>query len=66
MKDWDLPAAYEALARAHMVSGDEAETRRYAELGRAATAKIEEEDDRASSRPTSRRSARKQVRGRPR
>ena len=47
MKDWDLPAAYEALARAHMVSGDEAETRRYAELGRAATAKIEEEDDRA-------------------
>jgi DNA-binding transcriptional MerR regulator len=47
MKDWDLPAAYEALARAHMVSGDEAETRRYAELGRAATARIEEEDDRA-------------------
>jgi DNA-binding transcriptional MerR regulator len=47
MKDWDLPAAYEALARAHMVSGDEAATRRYAELGRAATAKIEEEDDRA-------------------
>ena len=22
MKDWDLPAAYEALARAHMVAGD--------------------------------------------
>jgi DNA-binding transcriptional MerR regulator len=47
MKDWDLPAAYEAMARAHMVAEDLAETRRYAELGRAATAKIEDEDDRA-------------------
>jgi DNA-binding transcriptional MerR regulator len=47
MKDWDLPAAYEAMARAHMVAGDVAETRRYAELGRAATAQIEDEDDRA-------------------
>jgi DNA-binding transcriptional MerR regulator len=46
MKDWDLPAAYEAMARAHLVAGDEAETRRYAELGRAATAKIEDPDDR--------------------
>lgn len=47
MKDWDLPAAYEAMARAHMVAGDSGETRRYAELGRAATAKIEDDDDRA-------------------
>ena len=47
MKDWDLPAAYEAMARAHMVAGDTEETRRYAELGRAATAKIADEDDRA-------------------
>jgi DNA-binding transcriptional MerR regulator len=46
MKDWDLPAAYEALARAHMVAGDVEETRRFAELGRAATARIEDEDDR--------------------
>jgi DNA-binding transcriptional MerR regulator len=46
MKDWDLPAAYEALARAHMVAGDVEESRRFAELGRAATARIEDEDDR--------------------
>jgi len=47
MADWDLPAAYEALARAYMVAGDVEETRRYAELGREAVAKIEDEDDRA-------------------
>jgi hypothetical protein len=47
MKDWDLPAAYEALARAHMVAGDVAETRKWAELGRAATAQIADDDDRA-------------------
>jgi hypothetical protein len=47
MKDWDLPGAYEAMARAHMVAGDAEEAKRYAELGRAATARIEDEDDRA-------------------
>jgi DNA-binding transcriptional MerR regulator len=47
MKDWDLPAAYEAMARAHMVAGDVAETRHFAELGRNATARIEDDDDRA-------------------
>lgn len=46
MKDWDLPAAYEAMARAHMVAGDREEARRYLELGNAATALIEDEDDR--------------------
>jgi DNA-binding transcriptional MerR regulator len=46
MADWDLPAAYEALARAHSVAGDSAAARRYVELGRSATAKIEDEDDR--------------------
>jgi DNA-binding transcriptional MerR regulator len=46
MKDWDLPAAYEAMARAQMVAGDGAEARRYFELGTAATALIEDEDDR--------------------
>ena len=46
MADWDLPAAYEALARTHMVAGDVEETRRYAALGREALAKIEDEDDR--------------------
>jgi DNA-binding transcriptional MerR regulator len=47
MKDWDLPAAYEALARAHTVAGDRGEARRYAELGRAATALIADDDERA-------------------
>jgi len=46
MADWDLPAAYEAMARAHMVAGDAAETQRYLELGRAALALIEDPDDR--------------------
>jgi DNA-binding transcriptional MerR regulator len=47
MKDWDLPAAYEALARAHLVAGDLDEARRWATLGREATARIEDDDDRA-------------------
>ena len=46
MKQFDLPAAYEALARAHLVAGDEAEAERYRDLGLEATAKIEDEDDR--------------------
>ena len=46
MKDWDLPSAYEAMARAHMVAGDRGEALRYYELGNAATASIEDEDDR--------------------
>jgi hypothetical protein len=47
MEEFDLPAAYEALARAQMVAGDVAETRKWAELGRAATATIADEHDRA-------------------
>jgi DNA-binding transcriptional MerR regulator len=46
MEEFDLPAAYEALARAHMVAGNLDEMRRYAELGRTETAKIADEDDR--------------------
>jgi DNA-binding transcriptional MerR regulator len=46
MEAWDLPAAYEALGRAHWVAGDIDESRRYVELGREATAKVEDEDDR--------------------
>jgi hypothetical protein len=46
MGEFDLPAAYEALARAHAVAGNLDELRRYVELGRDATAKIEDEDDR--------------------
>ena len=47
MEEFDLPAAYEALGRAHAVAGDTAEAQRYVELGRAATAKIADDDDRA-------------------
>ena len=46
MEEFDLPAAYEALARAHWAAGDLDESHRYAELGREATAKIADEDDR--------------------
>jgi len=46
MEEFDLPAAYEALARTHCLAGDLDESRRYAELGREATAKIADEDDR--------------------
>jgi DNA-binding transcriptional MerR regulator len=47
MKDWDRPAAYEALSRAHLAAGDVDEAARYAQLGREATAQIADEDDRA-------------------
>jgi hypothetical protein len=45
-EDFDLPAAYEALARAHATAGEEAEARRYVELGRAEAAKITDAEDR--------------------
>lgn len=47
MEEFDLPAAYEALARAHAVAGHSDEARRYVELGKTETAKIADEDDRA-------------------
>ncbi|HTZ04510.1 MAG TPA: helix-turn-helix domain-containing protein [Gaiellaceae bacterium] len=47
MKDWDLPAAYEAMARALWVAGETDEAARYAVLGRETTAAIEDDDDRA-------------------
>lgn len=46
MEEFDLPGAYEALARAHALAGDLAEARRYRDLGVAATAAIGDEDDR--------------------
>ena len=46
MEEFDLPAAYEALARAQLVAGDLTEARRYRELGVAETAKIAGEEDR--------------------
>jgi len=46
MKDFDLPGAYEALARAHAVAGRSEEARRFVELGRAEAAKIADAEDR--------------------
>ena len=46
MEDWDLAAAHEALARAHLAAGEVDEARRHFELGREEAAKIAEEDDR--------------------
>jgi DNA-binding transcriptional MerR regulator len=47
LEDWDLPFAYEALARANAVAGNAAETARYVEQARALAAGIADDDDRA-------------------
>ena len=44
--DFDLAFAYEALARASALGGDESEARRWAELARAACAQVAEDADR--------------------
>ena len=44
--DWDLAFAYEALARAHRVAGNETEFRRNLEHAREAGKAIAEDDDR--------------------
>lgn len=44
--DWDLAAAYEAVARAQKLMGNNAEFRRNLELGRDALAQIAEAEDR--------------------
>lgn len=46
MEEFDLPSAYEALARSHAAAGNSAEARRFVELGRAGTATIADADDR--------------------
>jgi hypothetical protein len=46
LDDWDLPFAYEALARAHALAGDVGEARRFVELARAGTAAISDAEDR--------------------
>lgn len=43
--DWDLAAAYEALARAHKVVGNDAEFRRNVDLGRDALAQVADKED---------------------
>jgi hypothetical protein len=44
--DWDLASAYEALARAHKVAGNEDGLRRNLELAREALAQIADDEDR--------------------
>ena len=46
LEDWDLPFAYEALARAHSVAGDTAEAARQLEQARALGAAIAEDEER--------------------
>jgi DNA-binding transcriptional MerR regulator len=46
LEDWDLPFAYEALARAHAAAGDAAESERCLARARELGAKIEDREDR--------------------
>ena len=46
MEEWDLPGAYEAMARAHLTAGDEAEAARYKSLGMEAVVRVADEEDR--------------------
>ena len=46
LEDWDLPFAYEALARAHGVAGNSTESERFAALARELGDRIEDEEDR--------------------
>lgn len=46
IEDWDLPAVYEALARAHAVAGDAVEAGVWRDRSRAALAKVADAEDR--------------------
>ena len=46
MEEFDLPAAYEALARAHAVAGRSEEARRFLAVGRAEISRIADAEDR--------------------
>jgi len=46
MEDWDLPFAYEALARAHGVSGAAEEARRYEQQARELAERVADPEDR--------------------
>ncbi len=46
IEDWDLPAAYEALARAHAVAGDAVESEAWRGRSRAALAGVADAEDR--------------------
>jgi hypothetical protein len=44
--DWDLPFAYEALARAHLTAGNVDEAKRYASRARELAGQVADEHDR--------------------
>jgi hypothetical protein len=46
VEDWDLPYAYEALARAHLTAGNQEEAEHYAARARELAAEVENEHDR--------------------
>jgi hypothetical protein len=46
MEDWDLPFAYEALARANRVAGLDDEARRYEQKARELGASLADPEDR--------------------
>jgi hypothetical protein len=46
LEDWDLPYAYEALARAHRVAGDEGEAGRLAGRARELAGRVADAEDR--------------------
>ena len=46
LEDWDLPFAHEALARANLVAGNEAEARRHAARARELAAQVADAEDR--------------------
>jgi hypothetical protein len=46
LEEWDLPFAYEALARAHAVAGSSEDARRYLELARSGAESIADAEDR--------------------
>ena len=47
LADWDLPFAYEALARAHLLAGDAREAQGWLDRARESLAGIADEEDRA-------------------
>jgi hypothetical protein len=46
MEEFDVPTAYEALARAHVAAGNGDEARRFLEVGQAEAAKMTDAEDR--------------------
>jgi hypothetical protein len=46
LEDWDLPFAYEALARAHAAAGNRAESRRFAAHAQELGERIADDEDR--------------------